>query len=144
MSGLACSLVTPTDQFHGAGDRNALGCVGVIVGLQGPDSLIAVAPEDLGSWVADGVRQYPEPDLTITDCENSLLKRVGHNEWGVRNYTVLGILAVPPFEIWNHTPPGAPCCTSLDEVKDTFPNLPIITFDSDRNSWDKPLSLVYT
>ena len=131
--GLSCSLVTPTDRFDGGGERNAFGCVGVVVRLRTPQSLIAVSPYDAGSWVdANGTRQYPEADITLADCEASLNERQSHNEWGVRNYDVVAILAAAPFEVWNHSPPGYVDRTDLRSVMETFPSLPVLTLSFGR------------
>ena len=130
--GLSCSVVTPTDVFAGAGGRNAFGCIGLIVDLMAPESLVAVGPHDLGSQVVGGVRQYPPQAIGVADLENSLDRRTDHNEWGVRDFTVRGVLAVAPFEIWNSTSPGWVDQTNLADVAAAFPGLPIFTFFAGR------------
>jgi hypothetical protein len=100
--GISCSTVRPGDVFREF-DRNATGCIGVIVDLQAPPSLVAVDPYDCGSIEEeDGTRSVlNEGDITLADLKNSVQNRVStsYNEWVVRNYIVLGILAVPPFEV---------------------------------------------
>ncbi len=127
-SGLACSVVMPTDNFHSPGVRNAFGCIGVIVGLTSPNSLMAVDPGDAGSFCMNGVRHYPDRDITVADLDSTILQRVEHNEWGVSDYRVLGILAVPPFEIWDHRPPGTLTQTTVSQVQREFAPLTVYGF----------------
>jgi hypothetical protein len=130
-TGVCCSVVTPSDNFHGAGTRNALGCVGVVLELCAPESLMAISPSDCGSWVdSDGVRQCEMKDISITDLDDSLDLRSGHNEWVIADYRVLGILAVAPFEIWD--PTLAVVTTGLADVIAAFPDQPIFTFAAGR------------
>lgn len=56
MGGLSCSVVRPGDVFHGF-ERNATGCIGVVLDLQSKDSLVAVDPHDCGS-IEDENNQY--------------------------------------------------------------------------------------
>ena len=101
MGGLSCSVVRPGDVFHGF-DRNATGCVGVVLGLQTKDSLVAVDPDDCGSIenAETGIREVPhEHDITVADLDRTLSLRTEYNEWVVRNYVALGILAVSPLEV---------------------------------------------
>src|SRR4051794_22220426 len=48
MGGLSCSIVKPGDVFDGS-QRNATGSIGVVLGLQSRESLVAVNPSDFGS-----------------------------------------------------------------------------------------------
>lgn len=48
MGGISCSVVTPTDVFDGL-ERNATGCIGVIVDLTTPHSIASAAAGDAGS-----------------------------------------------------------------------------------------------
>jgi hypothetical protein len=41
----------PGDEFADLAKANATGCVGIIVGFQNKDSLVAVDPHDCGSYV---------------------------------------------------------------------------------------------
>jgi hypothetical protein len=127
-SGLACSIVMPTDDFVGPSVRNAFGFIGVIVDLVTPDSLMAVDPSDAGSWVENRVRQYPDREITLGDLDNSLRGRTQHNEWGLQNYRVCGVLAVPPFEYWVPPPPGGPARTTPELIEAAFAPLPVFGF----------------
>jgi len=125
--GLSCSVVTPTDIFHGFGDRNAFGCIGLILDLNTPDSLMAVGPHDLGSWVENGVRRFPPQAIAVADLEASLDQRVSHNEWGVRDFTVRGVMAAAPFDVWTSKDPGFDYPTNPAEVSAAFPGQPVYT-----------------
>ncbi len=100
--GLACSTVTPTDIFSGF-NRNATGCIGVILGLNTCQSLVEVSQTDCGS----GIDEYGNRTvinkrkvLTLNDIEETILNRPnGYNEWIIKDYVVLGIFATHPFEI---------------------------------------------
>lgn len=127
-TGLACSVVLPTDNFHSPGVRNAFGCIGVIVRPSGPGSLMAVDPSDAGSFNVGNVRQYPDRDITPEDLHATILHRTEHNEWGLRDYEVIGILAASPFEVWNHTPPGFPAATSIQKVQTEFAGQVVYSF----------------
>ena len=92
---------------------------------------MAISPSDCGSWVdSDGVRQCEMKDISITDLDDSLDLRSGHNEWVIADYRVLGILAVAPFEIWD--PTLAVVTTGLADVIAAFPDQPIFTFAAGR------------
>jgi hypothetical protein len=113
--GLSCSTVMPGDNFHGL-NRNAIGSIGIILGLRSPKSLIGVSPHDCGSFEdANGARQFPhQPSISISDIENSIVNRQPgrYNEWGIEDFNVLGIFASPPFDIAIEIPmsdiPGIP------------------------------------
>jgi hypothetical protein len=127
-TGLACSVVTPSDNFSDVGSRNAIGCIGVIVGLRTPQSLLAVDPSDAGSINNNGARLYRDKDITMKDLDDSLLLRTGYNEWGVKDYEIKGILAVSPFQIWDHTPPGGPDWIDIHAVLVEFHSVPVYVF----------------
>lgn len=100
--GISCSTVKPGDSFHGK-NRNAIGCIGVIVKLNSVDSLVDVSAYDCGSIeYRNGERTaLTNRKLTIDDIESSIVNRLAdrYNEWIVKDYKVIGILAVAPFEV---------------------------------------------
>src|SRR6185295_14284490 len=93
--------VRPGDNFHGI-NRNATGCIGVIVRPRSPDSIVDVGHSDVGSGEdEDGNRDASGArDISIEELRSTLDRRVYYNEWVVKDYEVLGILAVEPFEVW--------------------------------------------
>jgi len=144
--GVSCSVVCPTDQFYGT-KRNAIGCIGLVLDLVEPNSLVAASSNDCGSIENNGTRIVQrEVDITVSDLENSIADRQlgSHNEWVLRNFRILGVFAVPPFEISIQCkmprPEGAPDYfpinedviginqTNLDAVRLLFPELPMYTF----------------
>lgn len=98
--GVSCSTVWPGDNFYGY-DRNATGCIGVVLDLTSKTSLVAVDASDCGSLETEtGERIVArERDITPEDVELSLRNREGYNEWVVRDFKVAGIFASPPFEM---------------------------------------------
>lgn len=150
IGGVSCSIVRPTDVFHG-NSRNATGCIGLVLDLIEPDSLVAVSPNDCGSIEIDGVRTVDrEIDISATDIEKSIEDRQAdsYNEWVLRNFKVLGVFAVFPFEISMQCklplPEGAPDYlsttdnvigvgkTNLAEVMLQFSCLSVYTFQQGR------------
>jgi hypothetical protein len=131
MGGICCSVVRPGDNF-GAGVRRACGCVGVIVGLQCKHSLVAVDPDDCGSFCNErGFREVQEPrDITVPELQRTLVERGAWNEWVVRDYNVLGIFFAAPFEVWREKAPALmeDALTSPEEITSTFPGQRIFTF----------------
>jgi len=74
----------------------------VVLGLLDKDSLVAAHPHDCGSSVQDGGRTVSEErDVTVEDLKETFVKRPSnsYNEWVLKNYTVRGIFAVPPFRV---------------------------------------------
>lgn len=105
--GLSCSTVKPCDCFHGI-ERNATGCIGVVLGLKDETSLKAVSPDDCGSSENLGVREsWLANEVTAESAAASILNRKSgtYNEWIVGNYQPLGIFAVNPFEVSALFPP---------------------------------------
>jgi hypothetical protein len=147
--GLSCSVVRPGDVFHGF-ERNATGCVGVVLGLQSKDSLIAADPTDCGSIEDEsGIRSVAkEQDITMTDLARTLDERTGYNEWVIRDYVVLGRFQVPPREVSilsvfefpddmpeylrDDTPIPDIRVVGIDELSKTFAMLTIYTFAGGR------------
>lgn len=100
-TGVSCSVVAPGDIFTGAGERNAYGTIGVILDMRTERSLATATRGDGGSlWDCTSEREFEEKDLTIEDLEDSLTNRIGHNEWGLRDFIVRGILVIDPIEIF--------------------------------------------
>jgi hypothetical protein len=146
MGGVACSVVRPGDIFHGTGERNAFGSIGVILDFKSKHSLVAADPHDCGSRVENGVRvvQVERPVITLADLERTFSARISHNEWIVRDYVVLGIFAIPPCEVWalqklphvedlpdylsQEQFAEGPRKLTLRELVGTFPNQPILSF----------------
>lgn len=125
--GLSCSAVRPTDIFDGF-HTHAWGCVGVIVRPRAPHSLIGVSAGDLGSWSDDDGDRHCEPanrDVNLEEVRDSLFGRLGvtRNEWVVRDYDVLGVLAQPPYSV-----ESIGQYTTLSEVMDTFAPMPVFQF----------------
>jgi hypothetical protein len=145
--GISCSVVWPGDNFHGM-DRNATGCVGVIVRFRSPDSLIAAGASDVGSFEDEfGVRHACSPaEISADDLYKTLTERTTYNEWVVKDYDIVGVIAVAPFEIWHLaedviSPADMPAylkveaiesitTTDIDCVKAQFPDLPLYTLSS--------------
>jgi hypothetical protein len=133
MGGVSCSTVLPTDVFHG-NQRNAFGCIGLILDLTDPRSLVAVSEFDAGSRLVNGIRIVErEVDISADDIEKTILNRPKgtHNEWVLRDFKILGVLAVWPFDIEVRCPPPIDTGllqTSIREVLLNFPSLPIYTF----------------
>jgi hypothetical protein len=85
-----------------------------------------------------------ERDIAIADLERSLSARITHNEWVLGDYTVLGVFAIAPCEVWalqrlpdvSDMPDylreeqivGGPRRVTLRELKDTFPGQTMLTF----------------
>ena len=147
MGGLSCSVVKPDDVFWGF-ERNATGCIGVVLDLTAPESLVAVSANDCGSIEQpDGTRVVEqELDITAPDVEISIRDRPAgkYNEWVVRDFKIVGVLAVSPFEISGRggisIPADVPSnlidveselgilTTNLEEAARTFAPLPIFSF----------------
>lgn len=134
-SGVCCSVVRATDKFVGGGDCHAIGNIGVILGLTSMKSLLAVTVGDGGSWVnPEGKREFIDRPIGMSDIEASVRDRSGHNEWIVGDYSVLGILAVAPFQYWGDVDlgggetTGGPLRTSFMDVRAQFASIPVLTF----------------
>lgn len=124
--GLACSIVTPNDVFVG-NRRHAFGCVGVILDLITPGSLAAVSHHDVGSSVIDGKRIFPDRDITPKDLQESLdLRGEEHNEWGLRDYKVIGILAIDPYEVCSTPSTDDIGNTTPEEIRMEFPGQRVV------------------
>jgi len=145
---LSCSTIQPGDYFGNDPlmPRRAIGTIGIILDLQGPNSLMAVCPHDAGTSEAREDRP-----IQLSDCENSMLNRLtepsrAYNEWNLENYIVRGIFIIEPFQICItksiEDVPGAEDLPdhmknqttvdiseiALDEVRREFPEQRIYTF----------------
>jgi hypothetical protein len=140
-SGRSCSIIKPDDNF-----MNAVGSIGIILGLKQPNSLLDAFQADCG-W---HVNSNPKDKITIKELRDTIEGRSinCHNEWVVNNYLVLGIFAIEPFQVMaykpldmphgieiNLTPKNEATCPkliSLSEIKSYFVNIPIYTFRGGR------------
>lgn len=145
--GISCSVVKPGDSFHPP-LRHSTGSVGLVIGLTGSNSLVAVAPQDAGSSVVEGVRVVAsEVDITIADLSRSLSERGDHyNEWVLRDFKVLGVFIAEPATIWREVEMSIPTEAagistelvpqdvdiSLAQVASDFKGLPVYTFGGGR------------
>lgn len=136
--GVSCSVVKPGDEFADMRKANATGCIGVVLGLNSPDSLVAIHPHDCGSWVDDNGNRSALPMHSITweTMKSTLTNRPTdprsgrYNEWIVRDYEVLGVFAARPYRIWKTVPsPGSSIAlTSVEEVLGYFRGQRVIGF----------------
>lgn len=85
--GVSCSLIVPGDSYN---KGSAIGTVGLIIDFNS-DGLLAVSPNDCGSYVIDGLRRAEEKDISLGDINNSLMSRLSYNEWVVVPSKILGI-----------------------------------------------------
>jgi hypothetical protein len=99
--GVSCSVVKPGDRFQGAG-RHSTGTVGLVIEPTESESIVAVAPDDAGSSVVNGVRVVGEEvDICVSDLEHSLSARGDrYNEWVLRNFEVIGLFVAEPASTW--------------------------------------------
>ena len=70
--------------------------------------------------------------IDVADLEATLDRRTGHNEWGLADFSIRGVLAAPPWEVWDSTGLGEVAHTDLTEVVRTFSGLPIVTIGAGR------------
>lgn len=101
--GISTSIVTPEDDIgFNVINSKAVGSVGIIVGLKYSNSIVEVDAKDCGSILDESGIRYvdnPRSDITVTDLKRTIDTRVNYNEWIVRDFNVLGILALSPYEI---------------------------------------------
>ncbi|HCM1609724.1 TPA: hypothetical protein N2965_004580 [Vibrio parahaemolyticus] len=129
-------------------ERNATGCIGVIISINNPQSIIDVSESDCGSIECDNGERttYSQKTLTISDIESSIENRSvdSYNEWVVQDYNIIGILALSPFEIstfkkspcpdgvpehlWNDQPIAAIESLSMDDVISEFSDHQVYSF----------------
>jgi hypothetical protein len=100
--GLSCSVVTPSDPF--SGDTPFVpGCIGIILDPQSSQSIISCSTAD-GGDVRDlesctVMGELQGIDLSLDDLERTITERITYNNWLVKGYVVLGILALPPYRV---------------------------------------------
>jgi len=142
--GLSCSVVTPSDPFIGD-TRFVPGYIGIILDPINSQSIISCSAFD-GGDIRDPrsctvMGELQDVDLSVDDLGRTITERDGYNNWLVKNYEVLGILALPPFEveIINHHectgPVRWPSCTDIGQVASEFPSLPTYTV-ADSQYWE--------
>jgi hypothetical protein len=97
--GLSCSIVTPTDQFEGE-SRFVPGSIGLILKPNVPQSIISASVGDAGdtrdvrTCVAEG--EMESEDISADYLCSTIDNRTTYNNWLVKEFDVLGILALPP------------------------------------------------
>jgi hypothetical protein len=125
MTSVSCSLVVPGDNFdHEKGPRDAYGSVGVVLDLTTPQSLATATAGDGGALSFNCKRDFDEGDLDLSDLQDSLDKRDGANEWGVREYQVIGLFVADPVEYWSG---GTIVKTDVAFIAKQFPGRRIFT-----------------
>lgn len=135
---LACSAITPSDQFGIASSvRNGTGTVGLVLRPQQDSSVIAVGHKDAGSQIdpATQKRIFPRQTLTRAKLDDSLHLRgtvdgpsAAYNEWGIENYDVIGVFTA--FDTNNDVIISGPMMDYLDRahVQAIFPSLSMYQF----------------
>lgn len=134
--GLSCSIVTPSDPF--TGDAPFVpGYIGIILDPKGSHSIVSCSTvdggdiRDLKSCTVTGELQ--NIDLYLDDLEGTITERSAYNNWLVKDYDILGVLALPPFRvetIHNHVHLGiirGSTHTDIRQVAAEFPGLSIYT-----------------
>jgi hypothetical protein len=128
--GISCSTVRAGDVFENTeGNRNSNGCVGLIVRSRSPWSLVGVAVGDAGSSVDPITMErtcwHANLPLQIDEVQWDLDGRMpdGCNEWVMRDYDVLGLLAQLPLHVHQYGTKATP-----DELRYAADGLPIYTF----------------
>ncbi|MFM0292241.1 hypothetical protein P0D68_03710 [Paraburkholderia sp. RL17-380-BIE-A] len=149
MGGVSCSVISPGDIFgQTENNNNATGCVGVVLGLLSPSSLLDVHAGDGGSTVLpNGQRDANPKSLNLTDLQETITgrHRGTYNEWVVGNYKVLGIFIAAPCMVRAivdiPAPPGVPanilgnsrgpgiCYETINDVQRDFPDQRIFRFN---------------
>lgn len=149
IGGVSCSVVAPGDIFGTQRDANATGCVGVVLGLTSPHSLMDVHATDGGTHIGpDGVRHPRPAPITVNDVERTISGRRDddYNEWVIGDYQILGIFIATPYAVPAlvpiSAPPGVPsyiqensidwgvAYTTVAEIRAEFPDLRLFTFDA--------------
>jgi hypothetical protein len=137
--GLSCSVVTPRDPFIGA-TCFVPGYIGIILDPRGSQSIVSCSPGDGGDIRHLETRtvmgEFQNVDLSVDDLRRTIDERTGYNNWLVKDYKILGILALHPFkvvQIIHHELVGlvkAEAEIDIRQVSSEFPHLPIYTFSN--------------
>ena len=100
--GLSCSVVTPHDIFDGDSPF-VPGYVGIILDPRSRRSIVSCSTHDGGdcrnlqTGMVEGELEHVDISADLL-CE-TIDGRTGYNNWLVKDFTVLGILALPPFKV---------------------------------------------
>jgi hypothetical protein len=124
--GLCCSVVKPGDTRD-----DTFGDVGLIFDLSTGESLIAVSRGDGGAVLRPGgVRDFDQryKEFDIAAVETSITARVGHNEWGVKDFLVRGLFVLSGI-VTVSAPKDERRNVSVAELFSLFPGQPIYSFD---------------
>jgi hypothetical protein len=138
---LSCSVVLPGAEFILGPADNVPGAIGIIIRPNADDSVFSVFGYDHGNnrdySTGKLERQMEVP--TIEQCDASIPPKNGYNEWGVRNYTVLGILIVGPahvvtqpvYSVAGAAPDKSHRGIGIDEVFSEFRGMRLFTMKDD-------------
>jgi len=139
--GLSCSVVTPSDPFTGA-TRFVPGYIGIILDPRESQSIVSCSTVDGGDTrdlqTCTVMGEFQNVDLSIEDLRRTITGRTDYNNWLVKDYKVLGILALPPFRVARIIqddiagPVRVEAHVSIRQVSSEFPNLPIYTIADGR------------
>ncbi len=148
-TGLSCSTVMPGDEFADLCRANATGCIGVILRLRTPCSVLDARASDCGTYMEDGVRKVSHPrDMTASDFSATISGRANgnYNEWVIADFQVIGLFAAEPYrvsaEVTIDYPDDMPDWMrtidttlgfeykSLDDIQKLFPELQIYSFSN--------------
>ena len=139
--GLSCSVVTPSDPFTGA-TRFVPGYIGIILDPRGSQSIVSCSTVDGGDirdlQTCTVVGELQNVDLSVNDLQRTITGRADYNNWLVKDYEILGLLALPPFrvaKIIQHELAGmvrVVAHTDIRQVSSEFPGLPLYTITDGR------------
>ncbi|MFM0218117.1 hypothetical protein [Paraburkholderia caledonica] len=148
MGGVSCSVIGPGDTIGQLECDNATGCIGVVLGLQSPSSLLDVHVGDGGSSVQPDGNRRPNPQpLSLIDVQGTLTgRRLGtYNEWVIGDYKVLGIFVADPYMVRAiadiPVPPGVPATIlgspsvpgiryeTIPDIQRDFPDQRVFSFN---------------
>lgn len=101
-TGVSCSVVTPQDPFSGE-NRFTPGYVGIILKPANSQSIISCCVEDDGDCrnLLTGMvnSEMEDSDMSIEYLCKTIDNRQSYNNWLVRDYQALGILALSPYAV---------------------------------------------
>lgn len=98
-TGVSCSTICATDCFE-IDCACATGYIGLILDI-GDGLVVDTHFHDCGSFMAGGIRTTGQQRNGINDIEDSINNRppCSYNEWVVKDFKVLGVIAIPPFTV---------------------------------------------